>query len=244
MFMENLKIAYYTFNLYQYEVVLSPPHNLPNGITTFYITDNDDTEYEAINNGWNNVIKFTDFVGETDSFKMRVNISYIKSFFYKIVPELSDYDLVFMCDSNVQTLFDGWFDFYNDSLNNVENFVLSAPSGYDGENADLRFELLQSQQGRWSYNLDSMNARVNWYIEQLNERNLYNRVMSAKYMVWSPKHNDFEFIKDLFYDESQIHIQGNIILGYLQAIHPDKVRSFYTNKNQNGEVSTHKGTNR
>jgi hypothetical protein len=81
--MENLKIAYYTFNLYNYEYVLPPPHNLPNNITTYYITDNDGTEYEAIENGWQNVIKFTDFVGETNEFKMRVNISYLKSFFIK-----------------------------------------------------------------------------------------------------------------------------------------------------------------
>ena len=121
--MENLKIAYYTFNLYQYEYVLPPPQNIPSGITTIYVTDNDDTEYGALQNGWDKVIKFTNFVGETDSFKMRVNISYIKTFFYEIVPELSEYDLVFMCDSNVKTLFDGWFDFYNDSINNFESVI-------------------------------------------------------------------------------------------------------------------------
>ena len=93
--MENLKIAYYTFNLYQYEYVLPPPQNIPSGITTIYVTDNDDTEYGALQNGWDKVIKYTNFVGETDSFKMRVNISYIKTFFYEIVPELSEYDLVF-----------------------------------------------------------------------------------------------------------------------------------------------------
>lgn len=244
--MENLKIAYYTFNLYRYEDILPPPTNLPEGVTTFYVTDNEDFEYRAKEQGWDRVINFTNFSGEKDPFKMRVAVSYIKIFFGEIVPELLDYDLVFISDSNIIRLFDGWFDFYNDSLSNINSFTLAAVSGYNKlEEDNFEFELLQSScQSRWAYNAETMKIRVRWYINKLKEVGVQDSVISAKYMVWNPKHVDFEFIKELFYEESQIHLQGNLILGFMAAIHPDKVRNFYTENQQNGELTLHVGQNR
>jgi hypothetical protein len=240
-----MKLAYCSFNLFGYEHITPPPKNLPKEFITFYVTDSVENVNESEKLGWTHGVLFEKFKDETDKFKKRIAVSYLKIFFDKILPDIENFDLVFFVDSNVVRLFDGWFDFVQDSIENKNSFVINTTKGWyignDKHRNTIKHELeLSLVQARWSYNFDSMRKRVNEYIKELNELNESGPIVSAKYICWNTKHQDKSFIQNIFFEESTIHLQGNIILSYLSGKYPTNVRTFHTEKFTNGELVGHK----
>lgn len=240
-----MKLAYCSFNLFDYEFVTPPPKNLPEEFVTFYITDCLENANLAKDLGWDYPIIFDEFLNETDKFKKRITVSYVKIFFERFIPNIEEFDLVFFVDSNVKQLFDGWFDFVKDSIHNKDSFVINTIKGWclnknqdqNTINHELQLSLVQA---RWSYNFEPMKNRVTQYITELKEQNIVGPIVSAKYIVWNPHHKEKNLIQNIFFEESNIHLQGNIILSYLSCKFPNNVRTFFTQKFSNGELSNHK----
>ena len=103
-----MKNLYLTMNLFGYEQLTSPPEFLPENLTTCYITDNDEIAKQAKELGWSIVKKTNLFKNVTDKLDKRISVARIKCFPKEFIPELDDFNFVFICDSNIIEL---WFSY-------------------------------------------------------------------------------------------------------------------------------------
>jgi hypothetical protein len=228
-------------NLYNYEKVISPPTNLPNNFVTVYLTDND-TNYElAINLGWEIVKKTEEFLDIDDKFERRKIISYINSFPHKLVSEVLDYNFVFICDSNIITLWDEYVNFTNKCSSEYALFVTS---GYYSGSRDtiINERDVSANMGRWSYNHNEIINSSNDYIQKLNDNNVditKLSIVSAKYIGWNLKHEKYNFLSEMLYSEGCKHIQGNIILTYMSGLYPNIIYNYRSNNYNGGHLNSH-----
>jgi hypothetical protein len=228
-------------NLYNYEKIVPPPSNLPDNFTTVYVTDNDTNTNLAKDLGWGIVKKTEEFLNITDKFGRRKSISYINSFPHKVVPEVLDYDFVFVCDSNIVRLWDKYIDFTNKCLSKYSLFVTSGY--YSGNRNTIISECdASSNVSRWSYNKTEIIESTNRYINKLNENNVdINNlsIVSAKYIGWNLKHDKYEFLSNLLYSEYCENLQGNIILTYMSGLYPNIIYNYHTNDYSGAELNGH-----
>ena len=234
-------------NLYDYEKVIGPPSNLPNDFVTVYLTDNEINYGLAINLGWDIVKKTEEFLHINDLFERRKVISYINSFPHKVVPEVLDYNFVFVCDSNIITLWDEYVNFTNNCSSDHALFVCSGYySGSQfkklGHRDTIIGELESSFHARWSYNHKEIRESSNKYIQELKENNVditKLSVVSAKYIGWNLKHEKYNFLSEMLYSEGCKHLQGNIILTYMFGLYPNIVYNYHTNNYKGGSLNAH-----
>jgi hypothetical protein len=230
----------FTKNLFGYEMIISPPNNLPEDMFTIYLTDNNSNKDIALSMGWNEVIVTDEFSHITDNFNKRFSIGYINSYPHKFIKNILDYNYIFMIDSNVKRLGD-WYDNFINSCKG--DYALYVASGYYPKNVDnLHQELLRSNQPRWSYNFSEIRNSTQRYIDDLMSNNVdidQLSVCSAKYFGWNPHHKEYSFLTNLMYEEHKKHIQGNIILTYLLGKYPNYVYNFKNEKWGGGILTPH-----
>ena len=227
-------------NFYNYEKVIGPPPNLPNNFVKVYLTDNQINYELAINLGWDIVKKTEEFLHINDLFEKRKVISYINAFPHKVVPEILDYNFVFVCDSNIITLWDEYINFINNCSSDHALFVTSGY--YSGNRDTIMGELKSSFVDRWSYNHNEIRESSNNYIQELKENNVDTTklsVVSAKYIGWNLKHEKYNFLSEMLYSEGCKHLQGNIILTYMFGLYPNIVYNYHTNNYKGGSLNAH-----
>ena len=226
-------------NLFDYEEVIPPPSNLPNMITV-YITDSDHNVEFAKSFGWNIVKKTDKFLNLTEKFERRIAIGYINSYPHKIVPEILDYD--FVCDSNIKSIWLEYETFINSCSSDKALFITSG--SYKSNEDTITLELDRSLTSlRWSYNHNNILECTNRYKSELTDNNIDPdslSVVSAKYIGWNLKHEKYEFLSDILYNEICKNLQGNIILTYMSGLYKDYIYNYYTNNYQGGIINSHK----
>ena len=227
-------------NLFDYEEVIPPPSNLTNMITV-YITDSDHNVELAKSFGWNIVKKTDKFLNLTEKFERRIAIGYINSYPHKIVPEILDYDFVFVCDSNIKSIWLEYENFINTCSYDKALFITSGNYLVDDT---ITLELDRSLASlRWSYNHNNILECTNRYKSELIDNNIDPdslSVVSAKYIGWNLKHEKYEFLSDILYNEICKNLQGNIILTYMSGLYKDYIYNYYTNNYQGGIINSHK----
>ena len=228
-------------NLYDYEKVISPPSNIPDNFVTVYVTDNDINYKKAKELGWDIVKKTEEFLNITDKFDRRKVIGYINSFPHKIVPEILDYNFVFVCDSNIVRLWDNYKNFTETCS---EEFALFITTGfYSGERDTIMAECnVSSNVIRWSYNQTEIVESTNRYINELIKNNVNINdlsIVSAKYFGWNLKHDKYELLSNLLYTEYCENLQGNIILTYMSGLHPNIIYNYHTNDYSGVKLNGH-----
>lgn len=228
-------------NLYNYEKVIPPPPNLPKNLKTVYITDTDENQHKATQLGWDIVKKTDMFLNIVDNFERRKSVAFINSFPLKVVPEMLEVRFIFICDSNIVTLWNQYNDFVNSCS---EDFALFVTSGYyKGLRDNILSECDDSiRSTRWSYNHKEIKKCTDGYIDDLKLKNIdINKlsVVSAKYIGWNPSHKQYEKISNKLYEEYCTNLQGNIILTYMSAIYPKDIFNFFTNDYSGSNLNQH-----
>lgn len=228
-------------NLFGYEKVLPPPINLPKDLITVYITDADETKIKAKELGWN-IVKKTDlFLDTLDKKKRRDCVAFINSYPTKVVPEINDADFIFICDSNIVSLFKSYEDFVNKC--NFDKALFFTSGYYQGNDDNIQKECDRSlSQIRWSYNHKQIKDSTSKYIKELESIEIdYKKlsVVSAKYIGWNIKHKEYEKISNMLYQEYSENIQGNIILTYFSGIFKNDIFNYYSNDYSGFELSRH-----
>jgi hypothetical protein len=227
-------------NLYNYEAIAPPPENLPDNFITYYITDNETTAIEAKNLGWGYTYVTDMFSKIEDLFERRKSIAYINSFPHEFITDNVDYDLIFICDSNVIRLWSNYPDFISKCDKNKALFLTNGY--YDEGRNSIVAEIEGSNQSRWSYNYDQIKFNGKKYIDHLNELGIdLNKlgVCSAKYIGWNPSHESYHLLTNKLYDEYCKHLQGNIILTYLSGIYEQDIFVYYSDNYNGGLLNKH-----
>ena len=228
-------------NLYNYEKVIPPPTNLPNNFVKVYLTDNEINYELAINLGWDIVKKTEEFLNIDDKFERRKVISYINSFPHKVVPEVLDYNFVFVCDSNIVTLWDEYVNFTNKCSSEYALFVTSGH--YSGHRDNIMSERDDSTiQNRWLYNHNKIIDSSNGYIQELNDNNIDTTklsIVSAKYIGWNLKHEKYNLLSEILYSEYCNHLQGNIILTYMSGLYPNIIYNYRSENYEGSHLNPH-----
>lgn len=228
-------------NLFNYEKVIKPPENLPKNLKSVYLTDTEDNYILAKNLGWD-IVKKTDlFLGINDKFERRKCVAFINSYPLRVVPEIADARFVFICDSNIISLWDLYSDFVNSC---EEKYALFVTSGYyKGFRDNIISECDEScRMNRWSYNHDNIKSCTYRYISELTINNINIEslsIVSAKYIGWNVNHPDYNYLSDFLYKEYSENLQGNIILTYMSGIFNEKIYNFYTNDYTGARLNNH-----
>jgi hypothetical protein len=228
-------------NFFDYEEVIPPPTNLPKDMKTVYLTDSNHNVDLAKSCGWDIVKKTEKFLHLTDKFERRIAIGYIKAYPHKIVPEVLDYDFVFVCDSNIKSI---WLEYDSFVNNSSSDYALFITSGNYLVDDTISLELNRSLASeRWSYNHSNILECTNRYKSELIDNNIEPdslSVASAKYIGWNLKHEKYELLSDILYNEICKNLQGNIILTYMSGLYKDYIYNYYTNNYQGGIINSHK----
>lgn len=228
-------------NLFNYEMVISPPKNLPKNLKSVYLTDNEENATLAKKLGWDIVKKTNLFLDIQCKFERRKCIGYINSFPLKVVTELKDANFVFICDSNITELWVLYDDFVNSCS---EKYPLFVTSGYyKGLRDNITSECNEScSVSRWSYNHDKIKSCTSRYVSDLIINRIHIEslsVVSAKYIGWNVNHPDYNYLSDFLYKEYSENLQGNIILTYMSGIFSEKIYNFYTNNYTGARLNNH-----
>jgi len=229
-------------NLYNYEVVIPPPRNLPLGLKTVYVTDTDENCEIAKNLGWDFVKKTELFIGREDKFERRKSIAYINSYPVKVVPEISDARFIFICDSHINQLWTLYEDFVRKC---DEKFALFVTSGYySGARDNIISETDGAcAQNRWSYGHKEIRECANNYIKQLLKNNIDINslsVVSAKYIGWNINHSEYNKLSNILYEEYCKNLHGNNILTYMSGLYKNLVYNYHTNDYSGADLNHHK----
>jgi hypothetical protein len=228
-------------NLYNYEQVIPPPSNLPDNFVSVYVTDNEINSNLAKDLGWDIVKKTEEFLNITDKFGRRKVISYINSFPHKVAPEILDYNFVFVCDSNVVRLWDNYKNFINSCSSEYALFITTGY--YSGKRNTIMSECdVSSSLIRWSYNKNEIINSTKRYVDELIENNVDVKklsVSSAKYIGWNLKHENYDLLSNILYNEGCENLQGNIILTYMSGLYPNIIYNYHTNDYSGGIINPH-----
>lgn len=230
---------YLTKHFWGYEQLNPPPKNLPDNMKKIYVTDNKEYEKTLLDLGWDMVSIITDYVNVTDLRQRRLIISEINCFPLRFIPELSHFKYIFICDSNVTTLWWNYVNFVNTCTDDKCLFVTT--DWYDGERNNIVSEYLASAQPRWDYSYENMRISKDEYIRIFNSLGVDVNsvgVCSAKYFGWNAHHPMYDEMSKHFYEEYVKHIQGNIILSYMGVVYDNFVLK-YKGDYDGGSVSHH-----
>jgi len=228
-------------NLFNYEKVVSPPKNLPTHLKTVYVTDTLENVTLAKELGWNYIKRVTQYEHIVDPIERRRSIAFINSYPLKTVPELENPRYVFICDSNIDSL---WLN-YEKFVNSCEDkYALFVTSGfYQGDRDNLEIECQHScGTPRWSYNHKEIRESTDRYKLILEDNKInYNElsIVSAKYFGWNVQHPMFGKLSDILFDEYNQNIQGNIILTYMSGLYSEFIYNYYDNDYSGGKVNKH-----
>jgi hypothetical protein len=227
-------------NLYNYEQVIPPPLNLPDNFITVYVTDNDTNGNLAKNLGWDYVNITDKFNNVTDLFQKRISIAYINSFPHEFIDTNIDYRLICVCDSNIISLWDTFYNFVEKCDDNHSLFITNGY--YSGHRNTLISELNHSNQSRWSYNYQNIKKSYNDYQKELTEVGVDINslgVCSAKYIIWNPSHKSYKKITEKLYEKYCFNLQGNIILTYMSGLYSDDIFVYHCNVYNNALLNNH-----
>jgi hypothetical protein len=229
-------------NLYDYELVIPPPRNLPAGLKTVYVTDTDNNCEIAKSLGWDFVKKTELFLGRSDKFERRKSIAFINSYPLKVVPEISDARFIFICDSHINQLWSLYEDFVR-TCN--EKFTLFITSGYySGERDNIIVETdAACGQDRWSYGHSQIRDCANRYVKELTEKNVDIKtlsVVSAKYIGWNVTHPEYVKLSNILYDEYCKNLHGNNILTYMSGMFNTLIYNYHTNDYSGADLNHHR----
>jgi hypothetical protein len=230
---------YLTKHFWGYEQLNPPPKNLPDNMKTIYVTDNKEYEKTLLDLGWDMVSVITDYVNVTDLRERRLIISEINCFPLKFIPKLSEFKYIFMCDSNVITLWKDYIKFVNGCAD--DKCLFTTTDWYDGERNNIISEYLASSQPRWEYSYESMGVSKDEYIRVFNKLDVDVNsvgVCSAKYFGWNTHHPMYDEMSKHLYEEYTKHIQGNIILSYMGVVYDNFILKYKGNYD-GGLVSSH-----
>lgn len=219
-----MKIAFLTFNFFDYEYVHPVPKGVPEYMETVYLTDTIINTNLAIESGWQSVFCVRDFVHITDNFEKRRAVGAIKAFPEKYIEGLNEYDKIFMTDPNTLVL-DSNYQKFVESFD--DKYTLCTTTGY-WKQTGMLFELNMSiNQSRWQYNVKAMTEAYNRYVKELGEYGaLKCPIVSARCIGWNMKNKKSNTLAELYLQESLLHVQGNMILTYLYNKYPDKVLAY------------------
>ena len=238
--MKQNKNIFLVKNLFEYEKVISPPSNLPNNFETVYVTDNELNGELAKNLGWSHIHITDKFNNVTDLFEKRISVSYINSFPHEFIDSNINYDLICVCDSNIVTLFNTFYQFV-DKCNN--DYTLFITNGYYTEDRNtLISELNSSNQNRWSYNYENIKKSYYGYEKELSDVGIDINslgVCSAKYLIWNPSHKSYKKITEKLYEEYCFNLQGNIILTYLSGLYSKDIFVYHSTDYTGGILNEH-----
>ena len=95
---------------------------------------------------------------------------------------------------------------------------------------------------RWSYNHSSISKCGERYKNELLDNNIEPdslSIVSAKYIGWNIKHENYEILSDIFYNEVCKNLQSNIILTYLSGMYKD-IYNYHTNNYDGALINSHK----
>jgi hypothetical protein len=230
---------YLTKHFWEYEQLNPPPKNLPDGMKTIYVTDKKEYESSLLEMGWDMVSIITDYVNVTDLRERRLIISEINCFPLKFIPKLSEFKYIFICDSNVITLWQDYFNFVNTCTD--DKCLFTTTDWYGGERNNIISEYLGSNHSRWKYSYEQMGLSKDEYVRIFNNLGVDVNsigVCSAKYFGWNTHHPMYSEISKHFYNEYTKHIQGNIILSYIGVVYDNFVLK-YKGDYSGGMVSHH-----
>jgi len=238
--MSNIKKLFLVKNLFNYEQIISPPKNLPDDFDTLYVTDSDEIAFSAKTLGWSQTYVTKKFIGVTDLFLKRVSVAYINCFPHEFIPNDVNYNFIFVCDSNIVSLWNNVKKFTDKCTNEYSLHLLNG--FYSGERNTLLSELKSSDQGRWSYNYASIKKCYDDYKKELTEIGVDINslgVCSAKYIMWNPSHKNYKKITEKLYENYKVNLQGNIILTYLSGLYKDDIFVYNNNDYNGGHLNNH-----
>jgi len=112
-----MKLAYCSFNLFGYEHITPPPKNLPKEFITFYVTDSVENVNESEKLGWKHGVLFEKFKEETDKFKKRIDVSYLKIYFDEILPDIKNFLKINLSEKKDYLKFKNFTGIFNDKEN-------------------------------------------------------------------------------------------------------------------------------
>ena len=235
-----MKVCFLFKNLFNYDVVLPPPVNIPKNIDTIYLTDNKKTQNDALSKGWKFSYVTEKFLNNVSSIEKRNAIAYINCYPEKIVDDIKNYNYIFICDSNVIKLDTKYFEFINSASDKHALYVTSG--WYSGIHNNILEELKRSLvNNRWSYDFKNIRDSTKKYLQKfydmkINYRNI--SVVSAKYIGWNINHERKSIIADYVFNEYCKHLQGNIILSTCLVLYPEDTLH-YTKFLNDGQVDQH-----
>jgi hypothetical protein len=230
---------YLTKNFWGYEQLNPPPKNLPDNMKTIYVTDNKKYEKPLLEMGWDMVSVVTDYFNVTDLTERRLVIAEINCFPLRFIPNLSDFEYIFISDSNVVTLWGHYVTFVNTCTD--DKCLFTTTDWYEGNRNNIISEYLDSNQPRWEYSYENIGKSKDEYIKIFNNLGVDVKsigVCSAKYFGWNTHHSMYDEISKHFYEEYTKHIQGNIILSYIGVVYSEFVLK-YRGDYGGGVVSSH-----
>lgn len=237
-----MKDAFLVKNLYDYEKVIGPPCNLPVDIKTVYVTDTLENTKLASSLGWNIVKYVSQFKDKIDPLSRRQSVAFINCYPHLIVPEIDDFDRVFVCDSNIVSMWNRYEDFVKLCPLNKALYLTSGY--YAGDRDNIKEECFHSTKigHRWSYNRTDIIEATDRYINDLickgiSWKNL--RIVSAKYIGWNLKHPKIKIATKLLFDEYQLHLQGNIILTWMSGAHSDIIFNYVNSDYTGAKLNKH-----
>lgn len=233
-------------NFFNYEKVLPIPSDLPNGLITVYLTDNDETAKIAKELGWEYSVINKEYLNVTDSMEIRKIIAKINSYPNIFIPDIIEKhaaDFIFISDSNIISMWTKYRDFVNSCHSDKCLFVTSGYYSSSPERDNIKKELdISAEEARWSYNRDGMIACTERYMNELELKGIKYEdvsVVSAKYIGWNIAHHKYKEMSDVLYEEYLKNLQGNIILSYMSAMYKDYVNNYFCSDYTNGRVNGH-----
>jgi hypothetical protein len=237
-----MRQAFLVKNLYNYEKVIAPPRNLPDKMTTVYVTDTKENAQLALSLGWNIVKQVSQFKDKHDPLSRRESIAFINCYPHLVVPEIGDFDQVFVCDSNISSMWNKYKDFVKQCP--LDKALYLTSGYYSGSRDNIKEECFYSTtpDHRWSYNRDRIIESTDRYINDLIHRGISWKdlsIASAKYIGWNLKHPKLKIANTLLFNEYRMHLQGNISLTWMSGVYPDMIFNYFTNDYSGTKLNKH-----
>jgi|694.fasta_scaffold44312_6 hypothetical protein len=239
--MENNSI-FMVKNFFDYEKIIPPPINLPKSLKSLYVTDSIENINIAKKLGWDYTFLHDKDLNLIDKFERRKLVAKVNCYPHLFLPnELKNIEKIFVCDSNIISL---WKEYENFINNCNSNNALYLTSGYYKDERDniLSEMNVSITQERWSYNKKEIYENSILYLNNLKKIKIdYKNVsiISAKYIGWNIKHPEYLNISNIAYTEYCKHLQGNIIFAYLSAIFKSYVYNYHTKNYVGSKLNNH-----
>jgi hypothetical protein len=109
-------------NFFDYEKIIPPPINLSKNLKSLYVTDSIQNVNLAKSLGWNYTFLYDKDLNIIDKFERRKLVAKINCYPHLFIPnELKDVEKIFVCDSNIISLWEEYENFINNC--NSENVL-------------------------------------------------------------------------------------------------------------------------